>query len=272
MKFSSETLAPTSDSVVERTFALDAASGDGPVPGVLWTPADAAIAGTSTSAPAPLVLMGHGGGLHKKADGLVARAVHMVETYGFRVASLDAPGHGDRTRSPEDERWVATMFRARADGDSIAPIVAEFNASLVERAVPEWQAALDALQTLPEIGAHGPVGFGGLTLASAIGIALASVDPRITAAVFGGVLVYPALTEAAKRVTIPLHFILPWGDAEIDRASGLALFDAFGSADKSLHTTQGGHHEVPWYEVEETERFYARQFAAQQSAAQQPAF
>lgn len=243
--FSSSSSAP--GAVVEREFILDA------VPGVLWTPA-------SLTGPAPLVLMGHGGGLHKKAEGLVARAVHLAETYGFSVASIDAPGHGDRPRSEEDQRWVAAMLQARDAGESIAPIVAEFNASLVERAVPEWQAALDALQTLPEIGVGGPVGFGGMTLASAIGITLTAVDPRITAGVLGGVLVYPALVAAAQQVTVPVHFLLPLDDAEIDRASGFALFDAFGSQEKSLQTTPGGHHEVPWHVVEDTERFYARQF------------
>ena len=54
---------------------------------MLWSPA-------SDSEHAPLVLMGHGGGLHKKTPGLLARARHVVTTYGFTVAAIDAPGHG----------------------------------------------------------------------------------------------------------------------------------------------------------------------------------
>ncbi|HWC22832.1 MAG TPA: hypothetical protein VG502_11080 [Flexivirga sp.] len=50
----------TSDGVVERDFLI------GDVPGVLWSPADA-------SAGTPLVLMGHGGGLHKRSPGLVGQ-------------------------------------------------------------------------------------------------------------------------------------------------------------------------------------------------------
>jgi len=58
---------------------------------------------------------------------------------------------------------------------------------LAERAVPEWQATLDALQELPEIGTEGPVGYGGgITLGTAIGIPLTAIEPRITAAIFGG--------------------------------------------------------------------------------------
>jgi hypothetical protein len=44
---------------------------------------------------------------------------------------------------------------------------------LVERAVPEWRADLDALLSLPEIG--DPVGYAGGVIA--IGIRLAVVDP-----------------------------------------------------------------------------------------------
>ena len=99
----------------------------------------------------------------------------------------------------------------------------------VERAVPEWQATIDALQALPEIGADAPIGYSGMTLASATGISLTVSDRRIRAAIFGGVFVYDAVLAAARRVTIPIEFLLPWDDDEIDRESGPALFDAFAS-------------------------------------------
>ena len=238
------TTETSSNGVLERTFTV------GNVPGVLWSPLDGAE-------PAPLILMGHGGGLHKKAPGLVSRAVHYVTTCGFSAATIDAPGHGDRPRSTEDQRWVSEMMRARAAGEPIDRIVADFNRSLAERAVPEWQATLDALQALPGIG-DGPVGYSGMTLASAIGLPLAVVEPRITAAVFGGVLVYDSLIQAARRIRIPIQFLLPWDDAEIDRGTGLDLFDAFASTEKTLHANPGGHHQVPWFETEDSARFFAR--------------
>ncbi len=129
------------------------------------------------TAPAPLVLMGHPGGLHKKAQGLVARAIHLVTTNGFHVAAIDAPGHGDRPRSPEDTQWVDEMQRARAEGKPLGPIVSAFNGSIAERAVPEWRATLDALQTLPEIDSDRPVGYSGMTLATEIGMRLTAVEP-----------------------------------------------------------------------------------------------
>jgi hypothetical protein len=48
----------TSNGVPVRRFTLD------DIPGVLWSPAD----GTGSC---PLVLLGHGGGQHKKASGMV---------------------------------------------------------------------------------------------------------------------------------------------------------------------------------------------------------
>ncbi|WP_216899476.1 alpha/beta hydrolase family protein [Nocardia alni] len=241
MQFTSETSA---NGVLERTFTLD------DVTGVLFSPA-------SGSDSAPLILMGHGGGLHKKAPGLTARAHQAVRTDGFVVASIDAPGHGDRPRNERDRRWVAELTRARAAGESLAPIVAEFNSSLAERAIPEWRATIDALQMLPEIGAEAPIGYSGMTLASTIGIPLVSVESRITAAVFGGVYAYRELLDAARRITVPIEFLLPWDDTELDRESGLAMFDAFASKDKVLHAFPGGHHQVPTDGRIDT-RFFAR--------------
>jgi alpha-beta hydrolase superfamily lysophospholipase len=232
------------DGVVDRSFTV------GEVPGVLWSPVSAARG-------APLLLMGHGGGLHKRAPGLVARARQAALRDGFHVAAIDAPGHGERARSHQDQQWVDAMLRAREKGEPLAPIIAPFNGSLVERAVPEWQATIDALQSLPEVGADAPIGFSGMTLASATGISLAVADPRIRAAIFGGVFVYDAVLQAARRVTVPVEFLLPWDDDEIDRESGLALFEAFASKEKTLLAFPGSHFRVPAERIDT--RFFARQ-------------
>ncbi len=177
MQFTSE--QRLDDGVLEREITL------GEIPGILWTPA-------SASAPAPLILIGHPGGLHKMRPRLVARARHSAE-YGFAAATIELPGSGDRPRS-------AAAEQARADR-LVLP--------LVEKAVPEWQAALDALLSLPEIG--GPVGYSGGVIA--IGIRLAVVEPRISAAVlFAGSFVPRTMFEEARQVTIPLHVLLQWDD------------------------------------------------------------
>ncbi|MCZ9341417.1 hypothetical protein NGM37_27010, partial [Streptomyces sp. TRM76130] len=126
---------------------------------------------------------------------------------------------------------------------------------LVDKAVPEWQAALDALLSRPEIG--GPVGYSGGVLS--IGVRLAVVEPRIVAAaLFAGSLVPRAMFEEARQVTIPLHVLLQWDDEGNDRQAALDLFDAFGSTEKSLHANMGGHTGVPQFAGEDAARFLTR--------------
>ncbi|MBP2452300.1 alpha/beta hydrolase family protein [Mycolicibacterium lutetiense] len=241
MHFSSET---SSNGVIERTFTLD------DITGVLWSP-------ETSSGGAPVILAGHPGGLDKKAPGHVARAHSSVLTDGFHVVSIDAPGHGDRPRSPADVRLVTAFQQARAEGSpSFGRRLAEYCHSVAERAVPEWQATINAVQALPEIDARAPIGYSGMTLASAIGIPLAAAEPRITAALFGGVVAHDALLEAAKQVTIPVEFLLPWDDREIPRGFGLELFGAFASEDKVLHAFPGRHHPVPTDRIDT--RFFPR--------------
>jgi pimeloyl-ACP methyl ester carboxylesterase len=234
----------SSDGVRERDFTV------GGIPGVLWSPASGADR-------APLVLLGHGGGIHKKAPAVSGRAERLVHGGGFHVAVIDAPGHGDRPRTEHDEREIAAMFAARDAGGPEGPIVVRYNAHLAERAKPEYRATLDALQRLPEIGAGGPVGYWGLNMGTAIGVPFVADEPRITAAVFG--LHWPdALAEFAKRITIPIEFDMQWDDEHIDREAGLALFDAFASREKSLHVNAGRHKELPRFEADSAVRFFMR--------------
>lgn len=113
---------------------------------------------------------------------------------------------------------------------------------------------------MPEFGPDAPIGYAGMTLASAIGIPLAVAEPRIRAAIYGGVFVYDAMLEAARKVTIPIEFLLPWDDPEIDRNSGLTLFGAFASKEKTLHAFPGSHFHVPTERIDT--RFFARKLGA----------
>ena len=150
---------------------------------------------------------------------------------------------------------VADLRRALEVGEPVDEIVDALILPLVERAVPEWQATLDAVLSLPEIS--GPVGFSGGVIA--IGIRLAVVEPRIAAALlFAGSFVPRAMFEEARQVTIPLHVLLQWDDEGNDRQMALDLFDAFGSTEKTLHANLGGHTGTPWFEGENVARFFAR--------------
>ncbi|MCX4449485.1 alpha/beta hydrolase [Streptomyces sp. NBC_01789] len=238
------TAESATDGIVERDFTVNG------VPGVLWSP-------QSGADRAPLVLQAHGGGNHKKHPAMSGRARHLVHGCGYHVAVLDAPGHGDRERTEHDEREVAALFAARAADEPEGPIVVRYNDYLARIAVPEYRALLDALQQLPEIGPDGPVGFWGINLGTAIGVPFVAADPRITAAVFGQH--WPdALAGHAERITVPVEFDLQWDDEHISREEGLALFDAFASAEKSLHVNSGKHKELPRFEADSAVRFFAR--------------
>jgi hypothetical protein len=91
VRITSETVA---GGIREQPFTV------GDVPGVLWTPARG-------PGPRPLVLIGHGGGQHKKEPGVLSRAFPYVASCGFAVAAIDAPGAGDRPEHPEITRLVA---------------------------------------------------------------------------------------------------------------------------------------------------------------------
>jgi dienelactone hydrolase len=240
MRFTSE--QRLDDGVLEREFTL------GEIPGVLWTPG-------SASAPTPLILVGHPGGLHKMRPRLAGRARHYAAEYGFAAAAIELPGSGDRPRSAAAEQARADLRRAMEAGEPVGEIVDALVLPLAEKAVPEWRAATGALLSLPEI--DGPVGYAGGVIA--IGIRLAVVEPRISAAVFfAGSFVPATLFEEARQITIPLQVLLQWDDEGNDRQSALDLFDALGSKEKTLHANLGGHAGVPQFEVDDGARFFAR--------------
>ncbi|MCX5557342.1 dienelactone hydrolase family protein [Streptomyces sp. NBC_00038] len=230
------------DGVLEREFTL------GEIPGILWTP-------ESASAPAPLILLGHPGGLHKMYARLAARARHSAAT-GFASATIELPGSGDRPRSAAAEQARSDLRRTLEAGEPVGEeIVDRLVLPLVEKAVPEWRTTLDALLQLPEIG--GPVGYSGGVIA--IGTRLAVVEPRISAAVlFAGSFVPRAILEEARQVTIPLHVLLQWDDEGNDRQQALDLFDAFGSKEKTLHANLGGHTGVPQFAGDAAAQFFTR--------------
>jgi len=235
------------DGLEERRFTL------GDVSGILWTPSSA-----SPEARIPLVLAGQPGGpaginqtyLRVRERALTAARV------GFATATIELPGGGGRPEPPGVNEARAELQRAVAEDRPVADdIVDRLVLPLVDQAVPEWQAVLDALLELPGLG--GPVGYSGGVIS--IGTRLAVVEPRLSAAVlFAGSFVPRSIVEEARHVTLPLHVLLQWDDGGNDRQMALELFDAFGSREKTLVANMGGHTGVPPHAGEEANRFLAR--------------
>ncbi|MDH2415072.1 alpha/beta hydrolase [Nocardioides sp. CER19] len=242
MHFSSE--QRLRDGVHERGFSI------GDIPGMLWTPSSA-----SPTAPVPLILLGHPGGLSRMYPRLAGRARHAAAE-GFASATIELPGSGERPAIPTVEQARADLRQAIAAGERPADdTIDRLILPLVDAAVPEWQACLDSVLGLPEIG--GPVALSGGVIA--VGVRLALAEPRLVAAgLFAGSFVPRAIIDEARRVTIPVHVLLQWDDEGNDRQAALDLFDAFGSAEKTLQANMGGHTGVPTYAGEDAARFFAR--------------
>lgn len=248
MRFTSHTLLD--DGVIEREFILNAFTG------ILWMPPAAA-----PSSPAPLLLLNQPGGFgtRRMYPRLVARA-RAAAADGFASVTIELPGTGDRPSLPGAEQARIDLRTALAAGEKPSPnVIDRLILPLVDAAVPEWQATLDAVLALPEIGSK--VGFSGGVIA--VGVRLAAVEPRIVAAgLFAGSYVPSSTMNEARRVTIPLHVLLQWDDEGNDREAALELFDAFDSAEKTLVANMGGHTGVPAFAGEDAGRFFQRHLGA----------
>src|SRR5579863_1891967 len=244
----------TEDGVTRRSFSVEV--GGEAVPAVIWAPAEA-------RGPRPLVLMGHGGSQHKKTPGIRTRAAQYAQRLGYATLAIDAPGHGDRISREE----AVTLMRetgARVTGQVASPWTPERLKMMAERslrAIPEWKAALDMAQSFDFVGAGGPVGYWGVSMGTAIGVPFVASEPRITAAVFGLAGLRPGAADfeaAAKKISIPIEFVFQWEDAVAPRETGIALFNAFASAEKTMNINPGGHMDIPAFEGASWERFFQR--------------
>ncbi len=234
--------------VSERDFVIRAGKRD--VPGVLWMPDHA-------SDPRPLVLLGHGGGGHKRQNYITSLARRAVRHLGYAVAAIDGPMHGDRAKllgrdpGPRSERrW--------------------WRDSLTDEMIEDWQATIDALQKLDGIGI-GPVGYWGLSMGTIFGLPFVAAEPRVRVAVLGlmGAMgpTGDRLRKDAARVDCPVLFLVQWDDELVPRESALELFAALGASDKRLHSHPGIHTAVPREEFDASEEFLARHLETSPSAA-----
>jgi hypothetical protein len=140
---------------------------------------------------------------------------------------LLAPGGGQDHTSPG---VVARATRITSDGYTVA--------------------VFRSLDHVPAVLAEhpGPVGFLGLSQGTRVGLPLLAAEPRISAAVLG-LADHPI--ASAPLVTAAVLFYVQSDDELLSPDSCRALFDAIGSADKTLVENPGGHLDLPRTSVEE---------------------
>ena len=218
------------------------------VPGIRWSPETA-------SGPIPTILIGHGGTQHKRVPNVLGLARTFVRHLGVTVVALDAPGHGDRVT----DRAAAEAARARLQSRiaerkgamELSPEEARAWTERTRAGVAEWKALVDDLEAG---GTHdGRLGYWGVSMGTAIGLPFVAAEPRVTAAVLGlaGLNARPGAADfeaAARSLTVPVLFLFQWDDELMSRESGIALFDAIGSKEKTMHVNPGGHVAMPLFE------------------------
>jgi dienelactone hydrolase len=239
-------------SVRKAPFTVPRADED--VPAILWLP-------ERPAARRPLVLLGHGGGMHKQSAFIDRLGNWLASGPGFACLAIDLPLHGERT-PPEEIGLSIRERRSRLGLDAWR----ERNARATVQAVGDWRAAIDAARDLDPVSG-GPVGYFGLSMGTRFGVPLIAAEPRIAASVLGlfGVPATDAesaFARAARQVTIPVLFLQQWDDELFPRDDCLTLFDLLASADKTLHANPGGHLGVPRAELGGAAHFLRRRLGS----------
>ncbi|MGH9921087.1 MAG: alpha/beta hydrolase [Nitrososphaerales archaeon] len=245
-------------SVTEQRFDLQVEGEQ--VPGIRWFPEGA-------KAPRPTILIGHGGTQHKRVPNVLGLARRFVRHLGYSVVALDAPGHGDRVKDPEEAQRRRQAIQARiaaghgaGGGVVIGPEEAREWVERTTKGVREWRALLDNLDTQGE----GPrYGYWGVSMGTAIGLPFVASESRVRAAILGlaGLGNRPGadrFERAARELKVPVLLVLQWNDELVGQTSGLALFDAIGSTEKTSHINPGGHVQIPLFERDAYEAFFLR--------------
>jgi hypothetical protein len=151
--------------------------------------------------------------------------------------------------TPETDPRGLVLLAPGGGQDHTSPGVVARGASLTDRGYAV--AVVRSLDGVPALlaGHHGPVGFWGLSQGCRVGLPLLAAEPRIAAAVLG---LADGPLASAPMVTAPVLFYLQSDDDMLSPAACRALFDALGSADKTLVENAGGHLELPRASVAES--------------------
>jgi dienelactone hydrolase len=224
---------PMSEGGVKES-RFDLARESGVVPGILWTPAQ-------HERPLPLVLIGHGGSGHKRADRQLLLGRRLAGVSQMAVAAIDGPFHGDRVPAPLDRRQYQ---------EKVAAVGVD---KVTDGMVDDWSATLDALSNLNTIDAN-RIAYIGFSMGTRFGLPyVAAAGSRLRCAVLGknGMLQaspMPTAASMAQRfkqdaptITLPLLFHVQWDDELFPRDGQFELFDLFGARDKQLIAFPGPH-------------------------------
>jgi pimeloyl-ACP methyl ester carboxylesterase len=202
-----------------------------------------------TSAPAPVVLVQHGGGGHKLAVEVMDLVERFVVRHRWAVVAMDGPVHGDRRSDRRDDR-------PHVQGEFLG--LWRSGGTHVDETVADWQSVIGALAGVPAIRSA-DLYWVGVSMGTAYGMPLLAVEKRIRAALLGmWGLSYPrseVLAEAAERISCPVLFQQKWDDEIFTRDSQIELFDRIAATGKRLNVYPGKHVPVAGEQLDDIERF-----------------
>jgi hypothetical protein len=153
----------------------------------------------ASSGVRPLLLLGHQEDEDRHSPDLMDFMHLMCGKYGFVVAAIDGPMHGDRRVGTVEQSMMKHEFdQAWRDGEeTITPMVMD------------WKLTIDALCELTEVDAR-HIGYFGLSMGTAYGLEVVATDLRISAAIFGqwgtNQAHHERLLKYAKRINCPVDF------------------------------------------------------------------
>jgi dienelactone hydrolase len=218
--------------VTEHRFDLVRETGI--VPGSLWTPAQ-------QDRPVPLVLMGHGGSGHKRADRQLLLGRRFAGVAQMAAVSIDGPLHGDRVPEQLDRRQYQERMAAMGVD------------KVTDGMVDDWRATLDALSYLDTIDAN-RIAYMGFSMGTRFGLPyVAAAGDRLCCAVLGkngirqtsamptSVNMAQRFKQDAPTIKVPVLFHVQWDDELFPRDGQFALFDLIGAHDKRLIAFPGPH-------------------------------
>jgi dienelactone hydrolase len=224
-----------------RVRELTIEDGYRPITGVVWERPDA-------DPGCPLVCFGHGASGDRYQQPIPWLVDRLVGDHGFAALAIDGPVHGRRQVGDGGREAFWPEWRREGTVD-------DMNA--------DWIRALDFVQARADVG-QGPVGYWGLSMGTIYGAPFVAAEPRITAAVLGLMGITgpghyrPLIRDAARRIRVPVLFLVQLEDELFSRTDCLALFDQLGSDDKRLHANPGLHPEVPVEELHHSVDFLVR--------------
>jgi dienelactone hydrolase len=218
--------------VTEHRFDLVRETGI--VPGILWTPAQ-------QDRPVPLILMGHGGSGHKRADRQLLLGRRFAGVLQMAASAIDGPLHGDRVPEQLDRRQYQERMAAMGVD------------KVTDGMVNDWRATLDALSHLDTIKAN-RIAYVGFSMGTRFGLPyVAAAGDRLCCAVLGkngmrqtsamptSVNMAQRFKQDAPTITVPVLFHVQRDDELFPRDGQFELFDIIGAQDKRLIAFPGLH-------------------------------